>query len=290
MRSLELEKELIPLRHRAVVFRRRAGLDAALAEELLRFSDCLVELAAPQRVILLRPGEELLRVVALLLEDLLHRALLKLAVFADLCRLLVAGAIDGCGLRLPLLVDLLLFGRPLRLESLEHRVVLLLRGFDLLLVLGRRGGDSPLRLFLRRRDLAVAFRDDLVLQSRPGGCGRAEKLHLAAEDVAVVGLVVGGPGGGSGSGGGSGKLVGRHGGSGNQQRKMDRGRKPQEEGVQEERLEARAGNSGRARNGGQTRPGDGAVSDLPRRRRRVPPARAPRQAGRLLPRSASHPA
>ena len=62
---------------------------------------------------LLGPGEELLRVVALFLEDLLHRALLKLAVLADLRRLLVAGALDDGGLRFPLLVDLLLFGRPL---------------------------------------------------------------------------------------------------------------------------------------------------------------------------------
>ena len=286
VRSLELDKELIPLRHRAVVCRRRAGLDAALGEELLRFSDRLVELAAPQGVILLGPGEELLRVVALLLEDLLHRALLELAVFADLCRLLVASAIDGCGLRLPLLVDLLLFGRPLRLKATENRVVLLLRRLDLLLVLGRRGGDSPLRFFFRYRNFPIAFRDDLVLQSCPGGRRGAEELHLAAKVIAIVGLDVGG------SGGGSGKLVGRHGGSGNQQRKMDRGRKTAGGGAFRGRgLKSAPGTvGGPGTAGGGTRPGDGAVSDLPRRRRPAPPARAPRRAGRWLPRSASHPA
>ena len=113
MGPLELGEKPIPLRHGAVVGRRRADLDAALGEKLLRLRCRLVELATPQDVLLLAPGEELRWVVPLLLEDLFHRALLELAVLADLRRLLVAGSAQGGGLRLPLLIDLLLFGRPL---------------------------------------------------------------------------------------------------------------------------------------------------------------------------------
>ena len=113
MGPLDLDEEPIPLRDGAVVGCRRAGLDAALGKKLLRLRCRLFELAAPQDVLLLAPGEELRRVVPLLLEDLPHRALLKLAVLADLCRLLVAGSAQGGGLCLPLLVDFLLFGRSL---------------------------------------------------------------------------------------------------------------------------------------------------------------------------------
>ena len=163
--------------------------DPAIGQELETAGVGLVELGGHAGQFLLRPSQDLSRLRALLLEDLLRRALIELRVFFQLPVLIFPVAVDRRGETLPLRVELRAVGGGIGISFFDHRRVFAAGriGFFCVFLLG--GGDRRLRLLPRRRRLGLVFRRDFMLQPAPGSGSLTETGDLLTQEFAVVGFL-----------------------------------------------------------------------------------------------------